>query len=192
MATKVGICNKAIDLAGGTRILSLDDEILEAQICSDNFDIVRDMVLEASDWTFATKRYVWTPEAGSPAWGYQYQFTILPEVIRIINVSDNIDDLNGESDLDWRREENLILTDASKLYVKAIKRITDTSRFSAGFVDSMSLRLGAELAIPIAGSRSLRGDLLNQYAASLGESIPNENSQGKPNVIQSKRYTRVR
>lgn len=172
--------------------MSLDDEYNEAQICNDNFDRIRDLVLEASDWTFATKRYALTPESESPDWGYTYKFTILPEIIRIINVTDDVDDLNGESDLDWRREENTIHTDAEKIYIKAIRKVTDTSRFSAGFVDSMSIRLAAELAIPIAGSRTLRNDLLGQYNDSLNESIPNENSQGRSNITQSKRYIRVR
>jgi len=193
MASQVGICNQAINLVGGTQIVSIDDEIDEATICKSMYDDIRDLVLEDADWTFATKRYLLTPEIETPAWGYAHQFTILPEVLRIINIADNPDELNGESDLDWRREENLILCDISaNLYMKGVKQITDESRFSAGYKQAFIYKLAAHLAIPIAGSRTLHDNMEKLYHTHKDMAVTNDGRQGRSDRINSSRYRSVR
>ena len=193
MASQVGICNQAINHVGGTQIVNIDDDIQEATICKVMYDDLRDFVLEDADWTFATKRYLLTPEAESPAWGYMYQHTIPPEILRIINVSNNIDRLNGDSNLDWRREGNLILSDIStNLYVKAVRKITDEAQFSAGFIQTFAYKIASHLAIPIAGSRTLHDDMVIMYDKHLNTATANDGRQGRSDRINSSRYRQVR
>lgn len=193
MPSQVGICNQAINLVSGTQIVSIDDEIREATICKVMYDDIRDLVLEDADWTFATKRYLLTPEVETPVWGYNYQFTVPPEVLRLINIADNIDQLNGDSDLDWRREDNLILCDVStNIYVKAIRQITDESRFSAGYVQAFVYKLAAHLAIPIAGSRTLHDKMEELYNKHRSNGAANDGRQGRTDRINSSRYRKVR
>lgn len=193
MASQVGICNQAINLVGGTQIVNINDEIQEATICKAIYDDIRDLVLEDADWTFATKRYLLTPEAETPAWGYMFQFTILPEVLRVINASDSIDRLNGDSDLDWRREGNLILCDIStNLYMKGVRQITDPAKFSAGFTQAFVYKIAAHLAIPIAGSRTLHDKMEALYHDHKDMAIANDGRQGRNDRINSSRYKKVR
>ena len=194
MPTQVSICNQAIDLVGGNRIITIDDEnSKEATICKAMYDDVRDLVLEGADWTFATKRYLLTPEVSVPAWGYSYQFTILPEILRVINAADNADDLNGDSDLDWRREENLILCDVgTKLYIKAVRKITDEARFSAGYTQAFIYKIASHLAIPVAGSRTLHDDMVAMHDKQLDDAMANDGRQGRSDHVKSNRYRRVR
>ena len=193
MATQVGICNQAINLVGGNRIFSIDDESAEGIICKEMYDDIRDFIIEDADWVFATKRYSLTPESASPAWGYKYQFTIPPEVIRVINASDNPDRLNGDSNLDWRREENLILCDVStNLYIKGVIQITDESKFSKGFIQAFAYKLASNLAIPIAGSRTLHDDMVSLYSDHLETATSNDGRQGKSDAIKTSRYRTVR
>lgn len=193
MPSQVGICNQAINLVGGTQIVNIDDEIKEATTCKVMYDDIRDLVLEDADWTFATKRYLLTPEAETPAWGYMFQFTVLPEILRVINASDNIDRLNGDSDLDWRREDNLILCDIStNLYIKAVRQITSESRFSAGFVQAFVYKLASNLAIPIAGSRTLHDKMEALYIKYRDIAAANDGRQGRTDRINSSRYRKVR
>ena len=193
MASQVGICNQAINLVGGTQIVSIDDEIQEATICKVMYDDLRDLVLEDADWTFATKRYLLTPEVDTPAWGYMYQHTIPPEVLRIINAADSIDRLNGDSDLDWRREGNLILSDIStNLYMKGVRKVTDEALFSAGFIQTFAYKIAAHLSIPIAGSRTLHDDMEAMYTKHKGDAKANDGRQGRSDRINSNRYKKVR
>jgi len=193
MPTQVSICNQAINLVGGNRIVNIGDTSKEAVICKDMYDDLRDLVLEDADWVFATQRYLLTPEAASPTWGYMYQFTIPPEVVRVINASDNIDRLNGDSDLDWRREGNLILCDVgTNLYMKGVKKITDESRFSAGFTQTFAYKIASNLAIPIAGSRTLHDDMIREYEKHLNSATANDGRQGRSDRINSNRYRKVR
>ena len=189
MASTVSICNQAINLVGGNRIAAIGEGSDESDACQDVYEDLRDFVLEGADWTFATKRYILLPEAGTPDWGYNYQFTKTPEILRVINISDNPDKLNGESNLDWRMEDNLIMTDATKIYIKAVRRVEDPSKFSAGFVQSFVYKIASHLSIPIAGSRSLMADMEALYRQSLPISQSNDGRQGKSDRIQSTRYT---
>ena len=194
MPTQVSICNQAIDLVGGNRIITIDDEnSKEATICKAMYNDVRDLVLEDADWTFATKRYLLTPEVEAPAWGYSNQFTIIPEILRVINAANNADNLNGDSDLDWRREGNLILCNIStNLYIKAIRQITDESKFSAGYTQTFIYKIASHLAIPIAGSRTLHDDMVAMYEKQKDDATANDGRQGRSDRINSSRYRKVR
>ncbi|REK56679.1 MAG: hypothetical protein DWQ49_09925 [Bacteroidetes bacterium] len=192
MASTTGIYNAAIILVGGNIVTSPSDDSAEAIACNAVYSDLVQSVLNESDWTFATKRDVLAPESDSPAWGYLYQFTIPAEVLRIINVAENEDLLNGESDLDWRREQDKILCDVNAVYIKSIINITDPAKFSPGFTQALIFKLASRIAIPIASSRSLARDLYDQYLNELPINISTENGQGRSDKVKNTRYTKIR
>lgn len=190
--SEVTICNLALSWLAGNLIISIDDEINEAQLCKANYELSRDAVLEAMAWTFATKRYTLTPETLTPAWGYAHQFTIPAEIITLLDVTDKSDTPNGANDLDWRREGNLILCDASKVYVKAIFKQTDPARYPPNFVQAVAARLAAEIAVPLTESQQLAVAMEAKYHDRLMIAAGSDGIQGKTDVIDSRQLTGVR
>lgn len=190
--SEVSICNLSLSWLAGELITSLDDDTNEAKICKANYDQARDAVLEDRAWTFATARYRWTPLTATPTFGYAYAFLIDPEVLRVLEVRDNDDKANGATYLDWRREENHIVCDVSAIYVKAIKRIVDTSRFPPAFVQCLAARIAADIAITMTESRSIQQDMWNLYMKKLDDAMATDGSQGKTDIIESRILTRVR
>jgi len=190
--SEVTISNLALSWLAGNLIISLDDEINEAKLCKANYELSRDAVLEAMAWTFATKRYRLTPEADAPAWGYQYQFTISSEIITVLEASDGMDVPNGAHNLDWRREGNRILCDASVIYIKAIYRETDPARYPPNFVQALAARLATEIAIPLTESENLMMAMEGKYKDRLMIAAATDGMQGKTDVIESRILTGVR
>jgi len=190
--SEVTICNLALSWLAGNLIISIDDDINEAKLCKANYELSRDAVLETIAWTFATKRYALTPEAAAPAWGYAYQFTIPADVIVLLDVTANSDTPNGANDLDWRREGNLILCDASKVYVKAIFKQTDPARYPPNFVQAVAARLAIEIAIPLTESTDLMRLMEGKYKDRLLIAAGTDGAQGKVDVIDSRHLTGVR
>jgi len=194
MATEVSICNLALSWLAGNLIISLDDEIIEAQLCKANYDSSRDAVLEDRAWTFATKRYRWTPLSTAPVYGYGYAFMIDPEVVRILEVrdSDGTYNANGANDLDWRREGNTIVANASVIYVKALRRVADTSKYPPSFVMALAARLAADICIPLTESRQMQQDMWTLYSKKLDDAMATDGMQGSSDIIQSRKLIGVR
>lgn len=190
--SEVTICNLALSWLAGNLIISIDDDINEAKLCKANYELSRDAVLETMAWTFATKRYALVPEVGAPAWGYAYQFTIPADVITVLEVTNNSDTPNGANDLDWRREGNLILCDAKKVYIKAAYKEVDPARYPPNFVQAVAARLAAEISLPLTESQQLTMAMEAKYRDRLMVAAGSDGIQGKTDVINSRQLTGVR
>jgi len=155
MASDVSICNQALSWLGGSLITSLDDDINEAKVCKANYADIRDAVLEAHDWTFATP----------PVNGYVNAFPLPPDVLRVMDFN------NGE---DWRIEGTAIVTNEAAAKIRAVVRITDPNRFSALFVQALAARLAADLAITLTHSMKLQKQYYAIYSDKMNEAFTNE------------------
>lgn len=190
MATsEVSICNLAISWLGGNQISALDEETVEATLCNANYDTVRDFVLESRDWTFAATRDTLTPLVAAPDFEFTYQFQLPSDLIRLTMV-DSIATLNyGEN---WVREGAVILADVDTLYVKYIKRETDPTKFSPGFVQCLAARIAANIASPLTGSKALKDEMEALYGALLETGGAMDGMQGKNIPLRSNRLINVR
>ncbi len=183
MASEVSICNQALSWLGGAHITSLDDESTEAVLCKATYASVRDAVLEARDWTFAVGRYDLPKAATGPTNGYANAFPIPSDVLRILEVLDN---------LDWQIEGQDVVTNEDAVSIKAVVRVTDPNRFSALFVQALAARLAADLAIALTQSRELQQQHYQLYLAKLDEAAANDGMQGKSRKITSSWLQRSR
>ena len=176
--SEVSICNQAIGWVGGNRITSFTDGSIEANLCIDNYEGIKKAVLEASDWTFATNRLIPSPEVSPPEFGYSYSFLMPANCIRVLSVSDN-PDWNKEGNIEWQYEDRKILCDYQIIYVKYIKNVDDTSKFSPLFVQALAARISADFAIPLAQSRTLQADQWRLYERKINEANNKDGLQGK-------------
>lgn len=213
MATSpVEICNLALGWLGGALIISLDDASTEAKLSKANYTLLRDAVLEERAWTFAVKRMEPAGLIELPVYGYDKAFQIPPEVIRILQVARAGEVENGtvvggsfksatrggtgqgrESRIEWAREGDLILANnAERIYIRALVRIDDTTKFSPAFDQALAARLAMELAIPIANSRTLQKDMTALYGEKIRLAAASDGMQGRSERIRSDAFTVVR
>lgn len=178
---QVGICNLALGWVGANPITALDDASTNAQLCSANWDAVRDSVLEAREWTFAVDRVELAADATAPAfqWGLRYQ---LPSTcVRVIEA----DDGSGYSDFEWVKEGRYLLTNqAAPLAIRYVKLVEDTALWSPGFAMAMAYRLAFSICIPINENRTLQGDLWSLYQKTLTEAGRLDGLQGRSEHVR--------
>ncbi len=194
--TKTSICNLALGWLRASLITNYDtDEIKEAKLCRANYDRLREAVLEDREWRFATRRFKLAQSAVEPVYGYNYQFQIPPDVIRVLSVSmstgkgRHMDDNNVE----WEREEDFVLANRPLLFARCTMNLEATTKFSPGFVQAFATRLAAELAPPLTGSNTRQQELMEQYLLLVARGGTRDGMQGKsrnrrPGRLQTARY----
>ena len=90
MTSSVAVCNRALSKIGDELIiLSLDDNTKPARYCKALYADTRDFVLRSYPWRFALKRYVLAPLRDKPLFGYEYQFPIPSDCLRVWKMEEN-------------------------------------------------------------------------------------------------------
>ncbi len=208
----VEICNMALGWLGGNLIISLDDPSIEAKLCKAVYVPLRDAVLEEREWTFAVKRLQPAALVTPPVYGFDKAFQIPPEVIRILQVSRAGEVSDGavvegsflsatrggtgtgrETRIDWDREGDQILcNNAAEIFIRALIRIDDTTKFSPAFDQALAARMAMDLAIPVASSEKLQKDMAVMYSDKIRMAAATDGMQGRSYNVRSDAFTVVR
>jgi len=189
----VKICNLGLGWLGAKLITSLEDESTEAALCRNNFDLLRDTVLEARAWSFASKRNTLAATTGvmppEQEFGYAHRFKIPSDTIRILRAGASVHFLDR---LRWVREGDEILADAGKIYIKYISRVESPIKFSASFCQTLAARLAADLCIALTENAKLQDAMWKLYASKLTDAAATDGMQGRQEKIRSDALIRPR
>lgn len=149
MASVAGICNSALIKLGATTIMSLTEGSRNANLCLEQYDKLRDDVLRAHVWNFATQRTRLAQLAASPAFGLAHAYQLPADWLRTVTVHDND---AGAGAVRYRIEGRRILTDAAGIWLKYIGRINDANEMDASFREALAWKVAIDLAVPITQS----------------------------------------
>jgi len=161
-ASKVSICNAALDRIGAPPIAALDEDTKRARTMAVVYDLVLDLVLAEAAWPFALKRASLARSADAPAYGYAYAYQLPTDFISLESMADG-------PGLDYQIEGNQIVTDAESVRLRYVRRVADPNLFPPSFVDLLALRLAAEIALTITRKSSDFETLMALYKQRLGE-----------------------
>ena len=185
MSSETEIANLAlVPLLGCERITSLSDNQTEAVVMNASYSHCRNAVLEERAWTFAAGRAIWTPTADAVPFGYTYSYLIPTTVLKIFDVSERSNGSTSSSFM-WVREGDRILTNASQIYVRYLNEVTNTSIFSAGFINALSLYLAWYTCIALTESRTLKDGLRGEYENALIDAGTADGMQGRREKIRN-------
>ena len=162
--SETSICNSALTKIGVERITSLEDNTKEGILCNEQYAKLRDEVLLSHPWNFAQARAELAEDSVTPAFGWDKQYIIPSDVLRVLYMHD-IRDLHQ-----FVREGNLLLTNNSDAKIVYIKQITDTSLFSPRFAETLALRIAWDLAYALVQSTQLAGQMEAAYQRFLSAS----------------------
>lgn len=162
MATETEIVNAALRRGGGAkRILALTDSVGSAGIASDVLASERDELLRSGVWNFTVTRIKLAQSSTLPVFGWSYAYPLPSDCLRVIAVYDTAD---GTGTVPYKVESirqadgsyiNAIVSDASDVYLKYSRQVTDPNLMSASFRQVLTLRLAKIFAISIAKSNPL-------------------------------------
>jgi hypothetical protein len=153
MASIVGICNSALIKLGATRIIQLTEGSKNANLCSEQFEKVRDDLLRGHVWNFAIGRTKLARLAEVPAFEFGTAFQLPSDFLRVVSVHP---DGSGRVMVPYRVEGRRLLADSDAIYLRYIHQISDPNEMDALFREALAWALAADLSIPITQSNSMR------------------------------------
>ena len=162
--TDIQICNLALARLGDSRITALNDATAQAQYCSLFYAQTLEELQADFDWSFCRKQVNLT-SGTAPITGYSIQYALPADFIRAIRLG-NID--ASENFGSWEIVgTNLHTNIASPVALDYIALVTTTTSFPAIFVEALSMKLAAVLAMPLTGSKDLFGQIAELFAATI-------------------------
>lgn len=167
MASEVQICNLALSQLGAYKIESLSESTEEARQCNLHYDNVRDSVLSAHAWDFATKQLTLalltdTYEGYDYAYSYPNDCLVAREIY-----SDSDTKIKFEIIADSDLTSKVIITDEEDAVLIYTARVTDPNMYSPLFVNALSLALASTIVQPLKKDPALFNKLYNQYIATI-------------------------
>lgn len=165
MSSEVDIANSALRKIGANTITSFLDGTSNANIVADQYENVRDYLMRAHTWNFATKLKKLARSANTPAFQWDHQYPVPSDFLRVVAVADNdaghgvVKYEIGYDDTDG----NVIFADVDELWLRYIARITDPNRMSPDFREALSFALAAEFAVSIANSNTLHDRMFDRF-----------------------------
>ena len=171
------ICNLALARIRAGRIASISDGSNEADLCGLFYDPARLATLEAHPWNFAIKRVALAEDATyTLIFEYDNRFPLPADCLRVICPDWEYLGWN----LPWRVEGRFFMTNEATAKIEYIADIEDPNQFSPTFVDCLSERLAAELAVPLTESTAKEETSWRKYVDKLREARHSDAVQGKP------------
>lgn len=199
ITSSTDICNLALDhLAAGT-VQDIEnptdptEEVLERW-----YDHCRKRVLRSHPWNFALKRTVLAASATDPAFGYDQQFPVPADFLRIATINDSVyqTDVPAQSKL-YKLEGNNILTsslfsDNTALNLVYVCDFTNVSQMDPLFIDLLAIEIALSCAYKFTGSNTSveRVAELRKEARSLARAIDGQDSP--PRIIERSNSRHVR
>lgn len=165
------ICNIALGLIGEPNISSLDEQTKAGRLCSSLYPVQRDIVLADHDWNFATKisTLVALSSETIPGWTYLYQ---MPS--RCLCVRRVFNSVSDENNPDAYRVVNSPSTGAKSIasnlesaYAEFTVQVIDPTVFDIKFIDALTYKLAACLAMPLCADTQLAGQMAQFYTYAL-------------------------
>ena len=191
--SQVSVCNQALGQLGAETITQVGQDSVEGRLCDAFYFPILNAVLNEHPWTFALEKFRITPVDDEPVFFYEQKFLLPGRILRVLHVrNDDRSDMWTQNTLRWERIGEFIEANSEFIFVMAIVKVTDDSKFDPMFVQAFVARLASEMAVPLTNSRSLKESFLGIYQALLSEAASADGQQGRNKVIRSNHLTGVR
>ena len=187
--SNVTVVNGGLRILGVARIASFSEDSPAAKLANEHFDNIRDFVLRAHPWSFATERAVLAALSGAPLFGFEFNYQVPADNLRILEDEDS--SLTPGSI--WKIEGKKILTDLGPpLNVVYVKRVTDPTQFDLNFVNALEARIGEEFGEALTGTNSLVEKANAIYTRNLREARTINGQESSPQFTQASEWIRAR
>mgnify|MGYP003631327884 CR=1 FL=1 len=173
----VQIVNNALVKVGANAILSLTEDSEAARAANLIYEQIRDAVLRDHVWNFAKKRIELAQDSDTPAFEFAFQYTLPSECLRVLRMED--------LDMIYKIENGKLLTDENPAKILFIYRVEDVNLFDSMFVEALSARLSAELAVTLAESNTLYQNMMEMYQRKIldARSMDAQESGGQDEIV---------
>lgn len=145
----IGLCSRALVRLGANPITSFDDGTAESEIAGALFAPIRDALLSAYPWTFASGQLVLTKLGTPPVADYQNAFQLPNDYLRAISAGSG---QKGRG-VNYRISRGELHSNYEDIMLSYIFRPTE-EEFPPFFDIALIARLSAEFCIPVTENTS--------------------------------------
>jgi hypothetical protein len=154
----IALCSRALLKIGAATIASFDEGSAEAEVAANLYPSIRDALISAHPWNFATGQVELARLAAQPLADYAHAFQLPPDFLRALSAG-----VGGRgAGVPYRIAESRLHADAEDLVLTYVFRPDELS-FPPFFDQALIARLAAEFCIPLTES-SARAELLHRLA----------------------------
>jgi len=170
MASVVQICNSALNQLGASSITALTDDSKNARLCNERYTTIRDAVFRAHPWNCLIKRVQLAQDSDTPAWGFDYQYTLPADCLRILGIKDY--------NSDYKVEGRKLLISESEVYLIYLAQITDVNQLDVLLRETISAHLAQDISYAITANLQVSKLMAEKYQAKLSEARHTDASEG--------------
>jgi hypothetical protein len=172
MASNVDICNSALNMIGGSNIISLTEDSRAARVCNQRYEFVRDAVFRAHPWNCLITRTTLAADSDTPAFEFDYQHTLPADCLRVLRPQD--------PDTVFKVEGRKIISSTTPFPMIYTSRVTDPNQYDLLLIESIAARLAADISYALVNSASLSQMLMATYESKLSEARFVDATEGTP------------
>lgn len=172
MASTVDICNSALNMIGGSNIISLTEDSRAARVCNQRYEFVRDAVFRAHPWNCLVTRTSLAADSDTPAFEFEYQHSLPADCLRVLRPQD--------PDTVFKVEGRKIISSTTPFKMIYISRVTDPNQYDLLLIESIAARLAADISYALVNSASLSQMLTVTYESKLSEARFVDATEGTP------------
>jgi hypothetical protein len=154
----IQMASRALIKIGATPIAGFEEGTAESLVAATLYPSVRDALLSAHPWSFATAQRVLSRLVGAPAADFDYAYQLPPDFLRALSAGE----AGYGRGLDYRIVERRLHTNAASVTLTYIFRPSEEA-FPPFFDQALIARLAAEFCLPITESTS-RAEALHKLA----------------------------
>lgn len=181
MPTTTDIANMALSRIGHNRQMTSfdDDATAEGDLVRLHYPRLRDSLLRSHPWNFAIKRVELALLDETPAFEYEYKFTLPTDCLKVLRTSveaENIED-------DYRIEGRYLLSNSDTCLIEYVAQITDTNQFDAMFVDMLAWAIAAECAMPLINDARVAQNAAGMFQTMQRDARSVDAQEGTPRQI---------
>lgn len=204
MASKTLICNMAVTrIRHNFRSADVDTEQTEtAKLLRQYFDQAREFLLEQRDWGFAHTFAPLSLTVNVPLAGWSYEYSYPADCVRVLCVTDETGGrmsarpqynetyndrygtpLGTQPFARMTRPEDdagVIVCDLDSAYLHYTRRVLDTERWPASFVNCFAWYMGSELAPALKVDEKITTYAVQQYLTALRIAAASSGNEGRP------------
>jgi len=170
MASVVQICNSALNQLGASSITALTDDSKNARLCNERYTTIRDAVYRSHPWNCLIKRVQLAQDSDTPAWGFDYQYTLPADCLRILGIKDY--------NSDYKVEGRKLLISESSVYLIYLAQITDVNELDVLLRETISAHLAQDISYAITANLQVSKLMAEKYQAKLSEARHTDASEG--------------
>jgi hypothetical protein len=145
----IELCSSALIKLGAEPISAFDDGTAEARVAAHLYPIVRDALLSAHPWSFATKKAELVLLMAAPASDFSYAHELPADFLKALSAGDDVKSRGLVFQIIGRE----VHSDADEVVLSYVFQASE-SDFPAYFTAALVTRLAAEFCLPLTENAS--------------------------------------